>query len=136
MPPLPRLLLLAAVTLPACQSERVGAADPFVPSAPVDFARDVQPIFAQNCGGGCHLDVVTSGVNLASYTAVLSSVGEQYGERIVQPGDPAASPLMDKIASPRPRFGERMPRGRAPLSAEQIGIIEAWIADGALPGTP
>lgn len=128
LPPLPFLSLLA---LAACQSERVGAEDPFVPPEPVSFARDVLPTFAQNCGGGCHLGGVTSGVNLAGYPAVVSSVGAQYGERVVRPGDPTGSPLVDKVSHAQPRFGERMPLGRSPLSAEQIGHIVAWIADGA-----
>ena len=39
---------------------------------------------------------------------------------------------MDKISTQQPRFGSRMPLGRAPLSGTQIAQIKDWIDEGAL----
>lgn len=101
------------------------------PDGPVSFAQDVQPIFTSSCGGaGCHIDEAMSGVELSNYQQVMSSIGVQYGEEIVIPGDADASPLVDKIEA-NPQFGERMPLNRPPLSGDEVALIRAWIDDGA-----
>ena len=48
----------------------------------------------------------------------------------VAPGAPEASFLLEKISSPSPRSGVRMPPDQ-PLSPSAIEAIRAWIADGA-----
>ena len=69
----------------------------------------------------------TSGVNLSNYQQLLTSFGDQYGARIVDPGNAANSPIVDKISRQQPQFGSRMPLGRAPLSGAQIAVIRDWI---------
>lgn len=91
---------------------------------------NVLHIFEDNCAS-CHVGSRTSGVRLDSYDSVIGSVGEQYGEEVVQPGNAAGSPLVDKIESSNPEHGERMPQGQSPLSADQIALIKEWINDGA-----
>lgn len=92
---------------------------------------NVSQILNGNCGGsGCHINQRTSGVQLDSYSNVTNSVGDQYGEEIVQPGDAAGSPIVDKIES-NPEFGERMPLNGSPLSTEEISLIRDWIDAGA-----
>jgi len=92
---------------------------------------NVQQIFNGNCGGsGCHIGERTSGVRLDSYDNVTTSVGDQYGELVVQPNDADGSPLVDKIEA-NPQFGVRMPRNGSALSDEQIQLIRDWINDGA-----
>lgn len=91
---------------------------------------NVLQIFEDNCAS-CHVGATTSGVRLDSYDNVMSSVGEQYGEEVVQPGDAAGSPLVDKIESSNPEYGSRMPQGQSPLSSDQIGLIKEWINEGA-----
>lgn len=92
---------------------------------------NVQQIFETNCGGGgCHISTRTNGVRLDTYDNVINSSGDQYGELVVQPGDPAGSPLVDKI-EPGPDFGVRMPNGRAALTDERINQIKTWIDEGA-----
>lgn len=93
---------------------------------------NVQSIFNSSCAtSGCH-DAATSssGVNLSDYESIINSVGVQYGEKVVQPGDADGSPLVDKI-EPNPDTGARMPQGRSPLSDEQISLIRQWINEGA-----
>ena len=97
----------------------------------VSFSMQVQPIFAASCGGsGCHVGGSASGVNLASWSATMASNGSQYGGPSVVAGSAAISPLVDKLGS-SPRFGSRMPLGRAALTSSQIASISSWINDGA-----
>ncbi|MCZ6793227.1 MAG: dockerin type I domain-containing protein [Planctomycetota bacterium] len=100
----------------------------------VVFERDVRPILLRGCGGiACHLNVASSGVSLKTFEDVMASEGLQYGGPIVIPGDPAASPLFDKIANDVPMFGFRMPFGGAdPLTDAEIDTIREWIEDGAI----
>ncbi|WP_421773530.1 T9SS type A sorting domain-containing protein [Gracilimonas sp.] len=94
--------------------------------AQVDYEDEIQPIFNASCTS-CHGG--QSGVTLTSYSATMNSVGDQYDKKIVIPGEPNNSPLVDKI-EPNPQFGSRMPQGGA-LSDEQISLIRQWIAEGA-----
>ena len=49
----------------------------------------------------------------------------------VAPGNPDDSYLVIKLEGSSRMVGQQMPRGRDPLSAEQIGTVRQWIADGA-----
>ncbi|NBW93046.1 MAG: hypothetical protein EBR20_01520 [Bacteroidetes bacterium] len=137
-----RISLLALVFfLAACSSDSDNGAlvDPGPPddgggeqSEEIRFSTDVLPVFAASCGGsGCHIGASASGVNLASWSATMASQGVQYGGPTVIAGNSSASPLVNKLAS-SPRFGSRMPLGRAPLSAASIQTIADWIDAGAL----
>lgn len=122
-------ILGLALSLGACQSNVVGPSDE-APTATATFAADVQPLFVRSCTG-CHGAEATSGVDLSTHAATLASVGTQYGEAIVRPGDAANSPLVDKIEA-APRFGARMPQGMGPLTGAEIARVRAWIDAGAL----
>lgn len=127
------LSLLAAIGLAAsgCQSRKIDNTMIVGPGEAVSFAQDIQPILSNSCGGaGCHINQSMNGVELTNYAQVMSSIGVQYGEDIVVPGDPDASPLVDKIES-NPQFGVRMPPNRAPLTAQEITFIRTWIEEGA-----
>lgn len=95
-------------------------------SAQVDYASQIQPIFNASCTS-CHGG--TSDVYLNSYTATMASVGDKYDKKIVSPGDPAGSPLYEKLL-PNPSKGARMPIG-GQLTQAQIDLIRTWIAEGA-----
>lgn len=126
-------LITAALFTVACRDTVVDNSDQMTPppQEEISFADDVLPIFGASCSGsGCHVGERTNGVRLDSYEQVTSSVGLQYGSPIVEPGNAADSPIIDKI-TPNPQFGVRMPFGRAPLSALQIDLIRTWIDDGA-----
>lgn len=123
-------VLAACALLAGCQSRQIDNAMLVMPDEEVSFARDVLPIFTASCAE-CHVAERTSGVALGTYEQVTTSVGEQYGERVVVPGDAAGSPLLDKVG-PSPRFGQRMPLGRGALAPDQIALIRTWIDDGAL----
>ncbi|MFV1883809.1 MAG: c-type cytochrome [Balneola sp.] len=96
------------------------------PPVEVSYASSVQPIFNGSCTG-CHGN--SGNVNLSSYSALMNSVGANYGNTLVVSGDANASGLVDKI-EPNPAHGSRMPIGGA-LSPTQIQTIRTWINQGA-----
>lgn len=51
------------------------------------------------------------------------------GEHAIVPGDPSKSALLQRVANTDD--GERMPPEGKPLSAEQVSLLERWIAGGA-----
>jgi mono/diheme cytochrome c family protein len=93
---------------------------------PVDFARDVRPIFAASCFE-CHgADKHKGGLRLDARKAALA--GGVSGSNIV-PGKSADSVLVHRL---RGHGGEdRMPLKKQPLSEQQIATIAAWIDQGA-----
>ncbi len=95
---------------------------------PVDFARDVQPIFAQHCTA-CHgAQKQKSGLRLDRKAAALKG-GQDHGPALT-PGQPAASPLLRFVTSPNP--AERMPPKGPGLSPAEIATLTRWIQEGAL----
>ncbi len=94
----------------------------------IDFARDIQPIFETSCFR-CHgIEKPKSHFSLATRESALK--GGDNGVDII-PGDSAHSPLSHYVA----RLVEDMempPPGKGePLTLEQIGLLRAWIDQGA-----
>jgi hypothetical protein len=94
---------------------------------PIDFVKDVQPIFQRACIG-CHgPEKQRSGLRLDDGAAALK--GGNSGPAF-KPGDAAASRLLTLVAGLDPKL--RMPPGdRKPLSVEEVGHLRAWIEQGA-----
>ena len=91
--------------------------------AKVDFARDVQPIFRQNCIG-CHgPNKQNNGLRVDRRSSVLKP-----GSRRVQPGSSENSFLLHRLTGSE--YGMQMPP-TGPLRPEQIQIIKTWIDQGA-----
>lgn len=90
--------------------------------SPVQFNRDVRPIFRRHCAA-CH-----GGVKQA---ADLSFVYERQALSVVEPGDPEESTLFERITAEDDE--ERMPPAdHGPrLSAGEIRSIKQWIRQGA-----
>jgi hypothetical protein len=94
---------------------------------PVDFAKDIKPILEANCLQ-CHgADKQKSGLRLDLQEAALKG-GETYAPDI-RPGKSAESPLIHFVAGLVPDM--KMPAKGEPLTAEQIGLLRAWIDQGA-----
>ena len=92
----------------------------------VDFNSDVRPIFMDRCAS-CHGALKqTSDLRLDYRTAILRGSGS--GE-IVKVGDSKASRLIEVVSGIDPDY--QMPPEGDPLSKEQIGILRAWIDQGA-----
>jgi mono/diheme cytochrome c family protein len=95
-------------------------------AAPVEFARDIAPIFEQHCVS-CH--------GAAKQKAALRlDVRKQshYEEGLLVPGSPLKSELYKLLVTTD--ADERMPQGDGskPLSEPELAKIAAWIEQGAI----
>src|SRR5947209_9807821 len=91
----------------------------------IDFNRDVKPILQANCYS-CHgRSQQLSGLRLDIKVPALR--GGDSGVVIV-PGNSGQSKLIRRLAGPE--LGLQMPP-TGPLSAEEIGVLRAWIDQGA-----
>ena len=95
--------------------------------APVDFSRDIRPIFNQNCSS-CHGGVRQKGGVSFSFREEALGKGKS-GKPTIVPRDPDASELIRRVTSQDPEA--RMPLHGAPLSTEQIKLLRRWIEQGA-----
>lgn len=127
-----RAASLAGLVLVGCLSCPGAEIDPgkLPPAAPgpVDFARDIQPIFEKTCLR-CHgPEKPKSKFRLDNRESALK--GGENGVDIV-PGESAKSPLIHYVA----RLVEDMempPEGKGdPLTPEQVGLLRTWIDQGA-----
>jgi hypothetical protein len=93
----------------------------------IDFARDIQPIFARACIT-CHgPDKQRGGLRLDDGVAAQKGGN---GGAVIKPGDAAGSRLLKLVAGLDEEL-KMPPEGRTPLTAEEIGRLRAWIEQGA-----
>jgi mono/diheme cytochrome c family protein len=93
----------------------------------VDFVREIQPIFEAKCVK-CHgPEKQKSGYRLDVKSVALTG-GDNHAPNIV-PGKSAESPLVQFVTGADPDV--KMPPKGEPVSAEQIGLLRAWIDAGA-----
>ncbi len=93
----------------------------------VDYARDIQPLFAEHCWS-CHgADEAGREADLRLDTRA-GAVAPREGGAAIVPGDPSASQLVHRVRDPDP--ATRMPPGTF-LDSEDIEALELWIRDGA-----
>ena len=93
----------------------------------VDFVKDVQPILQAACLK-CHGPLRQEGEYRLDVRHVALTGGASYAPNIV-PFDSASSPLIQFVAGESD--GMQMPSKGQRLSDEQIGILRAWIDQGA-----
>jgi hypothetical protein len=92
----------------------------------VDFARDIEPILKDRCQS-CHGSAVQSGgLRLDSRAGAMA--GGNSGA-VIKPGDSAGSKLIQLVAGANKDLV--MPLTGARLTAEQVGVLRAWIDQGA-----
>jgi mono/diheme cytochrome c family protein len=121
------VFLLGATYLTASPSTVDVAKLPPAAGRRVDFTTDIRPIFEKACQA-CHgAEKQRGGFRLDSKTGALKG-GETYAPAI-KPGDSAASPLIHLVAGLVP--DSKMPAKGDPLTPEQIGVLRAWIDQGA-----
>lgn len=114
--------LLRAQAPVAPQAEAPLAAPP---AGHVDFTTQIKPIFDEWCSD-CHDgETRKGGLSLATYADVLE--GGRSGA-MVRPGASARSLLMDRLTGV---VDPRMPKDDDPLDAATIGLVRAWIDEGA-----
>ena len=111
----------ACIVFVACVVAGVAVADP--PS----YDRDVAPILRTYCAG-CHNDRDREGELSVERFASLRAGGAESGDPVV-PRDPAASVMMQRIASDK---GDHMPPADEPQpTPADIETLRRWIAAGA-----
>jgi mono/diheme cytochrome c family protein len=117
-------LLALAITAVAAEPPKLPA-----PAArTVDFVTDIQPIFEANCWK-CHGPEKQKGGYRLDDRKVALTGGDDHAPNI-HPGKSAESPLIQFVAGLDPEM--RMPSKGDPLTAEQIGLLRAWIDQGAV----
>ena len=94
---------------------------------PVDFVKDVQPILSSRCYE-CHGEKKQK-AELRWDVKNVALKGGEHGVPLV-PGKSAESLMIQMVAGLK-GADSRMPAKGEPLSAEQIGILRAWIDQGA-----
>ncbi|MBL8241687.1 MAG: PSD1 domain-containing protein [Bryobacterales bacterium] len=93
---------------------------------PIDFVKNVEPIFAAKCYA-CHgPSQQVSGLRLDDGASALAG---GYGGKVILPGKAADSLLIQRITGANGL--KAMPMGSNGLPAEQVAIIKAWIDQGA-----
>ncbi|MGE0101212.1 MAG: PSD1 and planctomycete cytochrome C domain-containing protein [Blastocatellales bacterium] len=121
-----KILLVIAGGLMLSLSSVIGAVSTGSQSR-VDFRRDIEPILAAHCYK-CHGGGKASGQLKLDSRATAMKGG--ISGTVIVPGAAAKSRLLHRI---RGEGGEqRMPLGGNPLTERQIGLIERWIAEGAV----
>ncbi len=94
----------------------------------VDFAKDIQPLLEARCLK-CHGPEKQKGGYRVDKKEAAMKGGDDHAPNIV-PGKSAESPLIHFVAALDPDM--KMPAKGDPLTAEQIGLLRAWIDQGAV----
>lgn len=122
------LALLPGPMLAAAPTAAQLATLPPAVTRTVDFAKDIEPLLTRSCLS-CHgPEKQRGGYRLDSRAASLQG-GEAYSPAI-RPGDSAGSPLIHLVAGLVP--DTKMPAKGEPLAPDQIGLLRAWIDQGAI----
>ena len=92
----------------------------------VDFGRDLEPFFKQQCVLCHNATLAQAGLRLDSREMALK--GGLSGPALL-PGNASASPLLKRLLGTD--SGLRMPQNMEPWPAERIALVRQWIDDGA-----
>ena len=122
-----RASLLAFAAVAAASAAEVSTLPPPADRA-VDFGKDIQPIFEAKCAK-CHgPEKQKGGYRLDDRHTALHG-GDEHAPNIL-PGKSAESPLIHFVAGLDPDM--TMPSKGDPLTAAEIGLVRAWIDQGAV----
>jgi hypothetical protein len=107
-------------------------------SGSVSFAKDVEPILDANCtSAGCHTGArpkealaLDSG---KAYAELVNVTTSQCGgkRKLVVPGSPSTSYLMQKLLNIDVCTGSQMPKAGQSLKQAELDAISGWICAGA-----
>lgn len=117
-------LLAGLSLLPAVAADDASPA----PSTPVDFERQIRPIFTAHCGD-CHGAEAEEG-GLRLHRQADAMTGGNRGA-VIKPGNSAESLLIRYVSGEDPEIFMPPKDSGDPLSAEQIALLRSWIDQGA-----
>ncbi|QEC52932.1 putative membrane protein [Anseongella ginsenosidimutans] len=92
------------------------------------FNEVVLPVLSQRCVSCHNEDKMKGELRLDSREMILKG-GE--GGPILSPGRPAESELISRLLLPEDHDDHMPPKGKTPLTEEQISLLHWWIASGA-----
>jgi mono/diheme cytochrome c family protein len=118
-------LVIAGWMLSGCTLARSAEVTAPNNAAPVDYARQIKPLFTRHCTM-CH-GALKQEAGLRLDTGDMIRQGADDGPVIV-PGKSGESPLIAAIT----RTDNRMPAESEPLSEDEISLLRRWIDSGAL----
>ena len=121
------LLATSSLFVPTTEAAKVENKLPPPVDRQIDFVKDIQPIFANNCYE-CH-GPKKQEHDLRLDQKTTASRGGESGPAFVA-GKSAESLLIHAVAGLKADLA-RMPKKRDPLTTEQIGLLRAWIDQGA-----
>jgi len=108
-------------------------------AAPVTLAQIQSAVFTPSCAlSGCHDGggaILPRSMDLRagnSHGSLVNVPSEQVARDRVEPGNPDASYLIDKLEGNQAAGTSRMPFGGPPLDQATIDMIRQWITEGAL----
>ena len=120
-----RATSLSVVLLLITAADVALAAEPAPAGVPINFVEHVAPILKQHCTS-CHGETrKRAGLDFSNYEAVLRGGS---GGKVVIAGRSSKSRMLELITAEN--AAERMPLGGEPVPAEQVKIINDWIAEG------
>ena len=121
----PRLAALAVLLVPLAGLAQQPALPPAT-DVKADFAKDIGPLLESRCQG-CHsAQLQSNGLRLDSRDALLMG---GYSGPAIRPGNGAESKLIHMVSGLEK--GIVMPPAGDRLTADQIGLLRAWIDQGA-----
>jgi hypothetical protein len=97
-------------------------------SRPIDFGRDVEPIFANHCYS-CHGAKKQESALRLDQKAGAMRGGETFGTNAIVVGKSAESVLVQAVSHVHPEL--KMPKKGDRLTPAQVGVLRAWIDQGA-----
>lgn len=100
------------------------------------FTEEIVPLLKRHCVM-CHMDGGALGdlsLHPQPYQAIVGVKSTQADMLLIKPGDVEASYFYHKLSGTHLEAGgsgDRMPYQRARLTAEELKLVEQWIAQGA-----
>jgi mono/diheme cytochrome c family protein len=119
--------LLAALFAAGASSHAENAPDTIAGPAEVNFVRDIQPIFAENCLK-CHDGVKHKG-GMRLDSKATAFIGGDSGDPSIVPHDISKSKLIQLVRGDDPS-AVMPPKGKR-LSTAQIDLLVRWVKQGA-----
>lgn len=120
----------AAITIQPAIAEDANTLPPASTKSGVTYEANIKPVFEASCFK-CHgVEKQKAGLRVDSAKAILK--GAKHG-KVVKVGDSANSELVKSVAHTSEEEDHWMPpEGKGDsLTAEQVGLIRAWIDQGA-----